>query len=230
MFVPTPPCVTYRASRLLSGDSSHTDSPFWWLLFEIECVVLLFGRCCTDIQQLGLMWRLPPRGRAGVQTIGIDRLLVKSSFSPTEVAQWLNDHDNYPWGEVSMSYQVRGPTHERPAEIETLDSFLRPYPADRAPMNKSIALYEDTPTTLPFGEASDEEIVARGGPLTTKPQPRLSSGLACSARIPRSAPPSAPGMSALDAMDADPKSATVTPRGSSAELPPSLVCRMQAAE
>jgi hypothetical protein len=36
-------------------------------------------------------------------------------------------------------------------------------------------------------------------------------------------------MSACDYMDADPKSATVTPRGSSAELPPSLVSRMQAA-
>jgi hypothetical protein len=36
-------------------------------------------------------------------------------------------------------------------------------------------------------------------------------------------------MSAYDAMDADPKSATVAPRGSSAELPPSLVARMQAA-
>jgi hypothetical protein len=36
-------------------------------------------------------------------------------------------------------------------------------------------------------------------------------------------------MSAYDAMDADSKSATVTPRGSSAELPSSLVSRMQAA-
>jgi hypothetical protein len=36
MFVPTPPCVTYRASRLFSGDFSHTDSPFWWLVFESE--------------------------------------------------------------------------------------------------------------------------------------------------------------------------------------------------
>jgi hypothetical protein len=34
MFVPTPPCVTYRAPRLLSGDSSHSDSSFWWLVLE----------------------------------------------------------------------------------------------------------------------------------------------------------------------------------------------------
>jgi hypothetical protein len=128
-----------------------------------------------------------------------------------------------------MLYLVRGPTHEIPAEIETLDSFVRPYPADRTPMNTSIALDEDTPTPLTSGEASDEEIMARGGPSTTKPQQMLSSGLYCSARIPRSAPPPAHGMSAYDSMDADPKSATVTPRGSSAELPPSLVSRMQAA-
>jgi hypothetical protein len=36
-------------------------------------------------------------------------------------------------------------------------------------------------------------------------------------------------MSAYDAIDADPKSATVTPRGSSGELPASLISRMQAA-
>jgi hypothetical protein len=71
--------------------------------------------------------------------------------------------------------------------------------------------------------------VTRGGPSTTKPQSRLSSGLVCSVRIPRSAPPPAPGMSAYEAMDADPKSATVTPRGSSVELPPSLISRMLAA-
>jgi hypothetical protein len=121
------------------------------------------------------------------------------------------------------------PTHDNPAEVETIYFFVRPYPADRAPMNKYSTLDEDTPTTLTFGEAADEEILASGGPSNTKPQPRLSSGLACPARIPRSAPHPAPGMSAYDAMDADPKSATATPRGSSAELPPSLVTRMQAA-
>jgi hypothetical protein len=96
-------------------------------------------------------------------------------------------------------------------------------------MNTSIALDEDPPTPLALGEASDEEIVASGGPSNTKPQLRLASGLACPVRIPRSAPPSASRMSAYDAIDADPKSATVTPRGSSAELPPSLISRMQAA-
>jgi hypothetical protein len=133
MFVPIPPCVTYRESRLFSGDFSLTDSPFWWLVFESEWVVLLFGRWCTDIQQQGLMWRLPPRGRAGVQTIVTDRLLVKSNLSPAEVTQWLWYHDKHHWGAASMAYHVRGPTHDNPAEIETIDSFVRPYPANRVP-------------------------------------------------------------------------------------------------
>jgi hypothetical protein len=96
-------------------------------------------------------------------------------------------------------------------------------------MNTSIALDEDPPMPLPANDASDEEILASGGPSNTRPQLRLASGLAFPVQIPRSAPPSASGMSAYDAIDADPKSVTVTPRGSSAELPPSLISRMQAA-
>jgi hypothetical protein len=96
-------------------------------------------------------------------------------------------------------------------------------------MKRPIALDEDIRTPLTFSEASDEEIVASGGAFNTKPQPMLSSGLACPARIPRSAPPPDRGMSAYDAMDLDPKSATETPRGSSADLSPSLVSRMPVA-
>jgi hypothetical protein len=36
MFVTIPPCLTYRAYRLLSGDAAHHDSPFRWLGFESE--------------------------------------------------------------------------------------------------------------------------------------------------------------------------------------------------
>ena len=43
-----------------------------------------------------------------------------------------------------MSYQVRGPTHEDPAEKETINYFVRSYPADWALMNKPIALDENT--------------------------------------------------------------------------------------
>jgi hypothetical protein len=44
MFVPLPPCVTYRASRLLSGDAAHPESPFWWLFFESE-----WWSCCSGV-------------------------------------------------------------------------------------------------------------------------------------------------------------------------------------
>jgi hypothetical protein len=193
----------------------------------VGCLVvwaLVYGHPAT-----GPHVAVAPTRTSGRATIGTDRLLVKSNFSPAEVTQWLRDHDNHPWGAASMSYQVRGPTHDNHAEIETIYSFVRPYPTNRVPMNNSIALDEDTPTPLTFGEASDEEIVASGCPSNTKQQPKLASGHACPTKIPRSAPPPAPGMPAYDAMDADPKSATVTPRGSLAELPPSLVSRMQAA-
>jgi hypothetical protein len=202
--------------------------------FESEWVVFLFVRWSSDIQQWGLMWRLPRRERAGVQTIGTDRLLRKSSFSPTEVAQWLIDHDNHPWDKTSMSYHVRRPTHDTPAEVETINSFVRRYPADRVFMNTSIALDEDLPMPLPADEASDEEVLASGGSMTrgnhstAKPQPRLSSRPACSVKIPRSVPLQDPRMSAYDSMDADPNLATAALRGSSAELPTSLVTRMQA--
>jgi hypothetical protein len=98
-----------------------------------------------------------------VQTIGIDRLLRKSSFSPTEVAQWLIAHDNHPWAKTSMSYQVRGPTHDTPAGVKTINSFVRHDPVDRAFMNTSIALDEDPPMPLPAVDASDEETVPSGG-------------------------------------------------------------------
>jgi hypothetical protein len=55
-----------------------------------------------------------------------------------------------------MSYQVRGPTHDTPAEVERINSFVRRYPADRVFMNTSIALDEDPPIPLPSDDASEE--------------------------------------------------------------------------
>jgi hypothetical protein len=97
MFVQIPPCVTYRASRLLGGVWRHAETPLWWLVFESECVTLLFGRWCTDIQQRGIMWRLTLRRRAGVTKMGVDKLLYKSSLSPSEVELLLTDHDTHQW-------------------------------------------------------------------------------------------------------------------------------------
>jgi hypothetical protein len=114
MFVPIPPCVTYRASRLLGGAWKHAETPFWWLVFESEWVTLLFGRWRTDIQQRGIIWRLPLMGRAGVTTIGVVKLLYKSSMSPSEVDQWLYNHDACNWDATLMQYQVRGPAQDNP--------------------------------------------------------------------------------------------------------------------
>jgi hypothetical protein len=128
MFVPIPPCVTYRASRLLGGAWRHEEEPFWWLVFESEWVTRLFGRWCTDMQQKGIMWPLPLRDRAGVTTMGVDNLLYKSSLSPSEVEKWLTDHGTHRWDATLMSYKVRGPAQDNPAEIETIQSFVRIYP------------------------------------------------------------------------------------------------------
>jgi hypothetical protein len=128
MFVAIPPCVNYRASLLLGGVWRHAETPFWWLVFESEWVTLLFGRWCTDIQQRGIMWRLPLRGRAVVTTMGVDKLLYKSSLSPSEVEKWLKDHDTHQRDATLMPYKVRGPAQDNPAEIETIQSFVRIYP------------------------------------------------------------------------------------------------------
>jgi hypothetical protein len=84
-FVPIPLFVTYRASRLLGGAWQQAETPFWCLVFESEWSTLLLGRWCTDIQQRGIMWRLPLRGRPGVTTMGVAKLLYTSSLSPSEV-------------------------------------------------------------------------------------------------------------------------------------------------
>jgi hypothetical protein len=164
MFVPIPRCVTYWASRLLGGAWQHAETPFWWLVFESEWVPLLFWRWCTDIQQRGSMWRLPLSGRAGVTTMGVCKLLYKSCLPPSEVGQWLSDHDAYNWDATLMPYKVRRPAQDNPAEIETIQSFVRIYPgpsasvmagADGDPVPSSIRVFES---------GGEEEIVASGGP------------------------------------------------------------------
>mgnify|MGYP003487330500 FL=1 len=172
MFVPIPPCVTYRASRLLRGPLQHAETPFWWLVFESEWVTLLFGRWCTDIQQRGIMWRLPLRGRVGVTTMGVAKLLYKSSLSPSEVEKWLSEHDTYDWGATLMPYQVRGPAQDNPAEIETIQSFVRIYPGSSMSGTDRDARGSLPPSTSAIDDDVEEEILASGGPA---PQVRASA-------------------------------------------------------
>ena len=191
MFVPVPPCVTYRASRLLSGPSKHAEAPFWWLVFESEWVVLLFGRWCTDIQQRGIMWRLPERGRAGVTQMGVDRLLYKSSVSPSEVDQWLADHDAYNWGATLMSYQIRGPAQDKPAETEAVQSFVRVYPGPGIPVATSTDGDLAPPPIMVLDDGVEEEIVASGGPSSRVRVPRSEPIRLVSEREPAAPHPAA---------------------------------------
>jgi hypothetical protein len=61
-----------------------------------------------------------------VKTIGIDRLLVKSSLSPMEVAQWLNDHDKHPRGEIfhviSRGVRIFDSANSNFEKVEKFDS------------------------------------------------------------------------------------------------------------
>jgi hypothetical protein len=58
------------------------------------------------------MWRLPLRGRAGVTTMGVGKLLYKSSLSPSEVEKWLTDHYTHQWDTTLMPYKVRRPAQD----------------------------------------------------------------------------------------------------------------------
>jgi hypothetical protein len=228
MFVPIPPCVTYRASRLLGGVWRHAEAPFWWLVLESEWVTLLFGRWCTDIQQRGIVWRLTLRGREGVTTMGVYKLRYKSSLSPSEVEKWLTDHDTHPWDATLMPCKVRGPAQDDPAEIETIQSFVRIYSgpstsvmigAEGDPVPQSVMVLED---------GVEEEILASGGPssrirvpasapmrLVSEREPARSSRLVHPAAAPSNA---AAFPSEYDRMDTRQIAATRTGAGPSPRL------------
>ncbi len=68
MFIPLPPLLTYRASRLIDDGFENL---YWRTVFEAEWVVLVLSRWCAEIIQRRIMWRLPGQARAGIETMGI---------------------------------------------------------------------------------------------------------------------------------------------------------------
>jgi hypothetical protein len=87
MFVPLPPLLTYRASRLIEGGS---DDEYWNTVLEAEWVVLVLSRWCADIIQRRIMWRLPRQARAGVETMGLGKLLRDSPYGVDQLRRWLS--------------------------------------------------------------------------------------------------------------------------------------------
>jgi hypothetical protein len=77
MFVPLPPFLTFRASYLIEDSR---DSAYWHAVFEAEWVTLVLSRWCADILQRGIIRRLPGQARAGIDTMGIVKLLRDSPW------------------------------------------------------------------------------------------------------------------------------------------------------
>jgi hypothetical protein len=73
------------------------------------------------------MWRMPPRARKGIDTMGVQELLDQSPYRSAEVAAWLYDHDAHPWEATRMRYRIRGPSPGLPEESEEIVQFARQY-------------------------------------------------------------------------------------------------------
>jgi hypothetical protein len=118
MFVPLPPLLTYCASRLIQGGS---DAEYWNTVFEAEWVVLVLSRWCADIIQRRIMWRLPGQARAGVETMGLGKLLRDSPYGVDQLRRWLYDHDLHLGGAKFMSRMLRGPSRVEEALFENVE-------------------------------------------------------------------------------------------------------------
>jgi hypothetical protein len=154
MFVPLPPFLTYRASRLIEGGN---DLEYWHTVFEAEWVVLVLSRWCTDIIQRRIMWRLPGQARAGIETMGPGKLLRDSPYGVDQLRRWLYDHDLHLWGAKFMSRMLRGPSRGEGALYENVEEFVRTY----------------TPSTEPLPKGPRFTLPGYRSPATDPPRPRL---------------------------------------------------------
>jgi hypothetical protein len=154
MFVPLPPILTYRASRLIEGGS---EGEYWHTVFEAEWVVLVLSRWCADIIQRRIMWRLPGQARAGINTMGLGKLLRGSPYGVDQLRRWLYDHDLHLWGAKHMSLMLRGPSRGEEAQFENVEEFVRFY----------------TPSTEPLPKGAHLTLPGYRSPATNPPRPHL---------------------------------------------------------
>jgi hypothetical protein len=63
-----------------------------------------------------------------------------------------------------MPYKVRGPAQDKPAEIETIQSFVRIYPGPSSSVMAGADGDPVTPSVMVLEAGVEEEIVASGGP------------------------------------------------------------------
>jgi hypothetical protein len=127
MAVQMTPAIRYRGRMLLMEKHGTYESRFWWMFVEAEWTVLVFGRWCADIPQRGIMWRLSPRFRRTLTTLGVDMLLQYCSYSTADVHSWIQAQDQHPWNDRKQTFRNRGLTRTFPAAVEERTEFLRPY-------------------------------------------------------------------------------------------------------
>jgi hypothetical protein len=197
MFVPLPPLVTYRGSRLLMSEVDSPSWRFWWLVFESEWTVLLFSRWCADLTQRQLMWRLPARARENISRLGLEGLLVSSPYSCEEARSWLNEHDSHEWASSRMQYQLSGPNRENPEGVhQEVVKFVRVYPIIPTPLLDQTTLSESpqqAPQLPPDSPGESDEIVASGSVVPLPPasvQARPPRSIFVSSRSPTPVPSS----------------------------------------
>jgi hypothetical protein len=86
------------------------------------------------------MWRLPGQARAGINTMGLEKLLRGSPYGVDQLRRWLYDHDLHLWGAKYMSRMLRGPSRMEEALFENAEEFVRFYTPSTEPLPKGAHL------------------------------------------------------------------------------------------
>jgi hypothetical protein len=152
MCVPLPAVLAYRGSALIRGDPLH------WCIFRTEWVVAVFARFVADAYHRGILWRLPSKVQTSVESLGVEALVVGTSYPVESVRQLIElqtSVDWSAWGQKGYSALPAVPVYWEEAECKVCD--LTPFGG------------QDT------GIVSDEEVeevVARGQVRGNQERPR----------------------------------------------------------
>jgi hypothetical protein len=138
-----------------------------------------------------------------------------------------------------MPYKVRGPAQDNPAEVETIQSFVRIYPGPSTSVMVGAEGDPVPPSVMVLEDGVEEEIVASGGPSSRIRVPASAPMRLVSEREPaRSSRPVHPAAapsgaaavrSEYDRMDTRQITATRTGAGSSPRLSESLMGQLMEA-
>jgi hypothetical protein len=64
---------------------------------------------------------LPGQARAGIETMGLGKLLRDSPYGVEQLRRWLYDHELHLWGAKFMSCMLRGPSRGEEALYENVE-------------------------------------------------------------------------------------------------------------